>query len=177
MPGDLFHNEGGRFINVGSESGTAFNAASREQAGMGVDWGDYDGDGRLDLVVTTFQYEPTSLYHSEGRRMFRESAFPAGIGDVTLNRLGFGTKFFDTDNDGDLDLVQVNGHVQDNAARLFPGVTYAQSTLVFENLGNGRFRDVSAAAGPAFARPIVGRGLAAGDDDNDGRVDLLIPNL
>jgi enediyne biosynthesis protein E4 len=177
MPGDLFHNLGGRFVNIGSESGTAFNFASREQAGMGVDWGDYDNDGRLDLVVTTFQYEPTSLYHNEGKGVFTERAFPAGIGDVTLNRLGFGTKFFDADNDGDLDLIQANGHVQDNAGRIFPGVTYAQSTLLFENLGDGRFRDISAAAGEALTRPIVGRGLAVGDFDNDGKVDVLIANL
>jgi enediyne biosynthesis protein E4 len=214
MPGDLFHNEalGSRlsalgeskpvpsrapsaerralfFRNVGVESGTAFNAASREQAGMGVDWGDYDGDGRLDLVVTTFQYEPTSLYHNEGHGAFVEEAYPAGIGDATLARLGFGTKFFDADNDGDLDLIQANGHVQDNAGRIFAGVTYPQSTLLFENLGDRRwggnpgadlplaFREVSAAAGAALTQPIVGRGLAVGDVDNDGDQDVLIANL
>jgi enediyne biosynthesis protein E4 len=199
MPGDLFHNRGGRFVNVGSESGTAFNYDSREQAGMGVDWGDYDNDGRLDLVVSTFQYEPTSLYHNQGHPgtvssfpdraenfphnapsappAFIEEAFPAGIGDATLNRLGFGIKFFDADNDGDLDLIQANGHVQNNAGRIFPGVTYRQSTLLFENIGDGRFRDISASAGEALARPIVGRGLAVGDYDNDGSVDVLIANL
>jgi hypothetical protein len=177
MPGDLFHNRGSRFVNVGSESGTAFNYDSREQAGMGVDWGDYDGDGRLDLVVSTFQYEPTSLYHNQGHGAFLEEAFPAGIGDATLDRLGFGIKFFDADNDGDLDLIQANGHVQDNAGRIFPGVTYRQSTLLFENAGDGRFKDISASAGPALARPIVGRGLAVGDYDNDGSVDVLIANL
>jgi hypothetical protein len=144
---------------------------------MGVDWGDYDGDGRLDLVVTTFQYEPTSLYHNEGRGAFTEEGFAAGIGDVTLNRLGFGVKFFDADNDGKLDLIEANGHVQDNAGRIFPGVGYAQPTLLFQNLGDGRFRDITASAGTALSRPIVGRGLAVGDDDNDGRVDVLIANL
>jgi hypothetical protein len=177
MPGDLFRNRGGRFENRGTESGTAFNYASREQAGMGVDAGDYDGDGRPDLVVTTFQYEPTSLYHNEGRGLFTEEAFAAGIGDATLNRLGFGVRFFDADNDGDLDLIEANGHVQDNAARIFPGVTYRQSTLLFENLGGRHFRDVSALAGEALSRPIVGRGLAVGDFDNDGRLDVLIADL
>ena len=177
MPGDLFHNRGGRFVNVGSESGTAFNYQSSEQAGMGVDWGDYDNDGRPDLVVSTFQYEPTSLYHNQGHGTFIEEAFPAGIGDATLNRLGFGIKFFDADNDRDLDLIQANGHVQDNADRLFPGVTYRQSTLLFENLGDHRFRDISASAGAALARPIVGRGLAVGDYDNDGSADVIIANL
>jgi hypothetical protein len=177
MPGDLFRSENGRFANVGIESGTAFNHASREQAGMGVDWGDADGDGRPDLLVTTFQYEPTSLYRNEGGGAFAERAFPAGIGDPTLNRLGFGARFLDADNDGDLDLIQANGHVQDNADRIFPGVTYAQPTTLFLNLGDGRFRDVSTSAGPALSRPIVGRGLATGDYDNDGDLDVLIANL
>jgi hypothetical protein len=177
MPGDLFHNDGGHFTNVGSESGTAFNYASREQAGMGVDWGDYDGDGRPDLTVTTFQYEPTSLYHNEGHGLFLEEAFPAGIGDISLNRLGFGTRFFDADNDGDLDLIEANGHVQDNADRIFPGVTYRQSTLLFQNEEGRHFRDISGVAGVALQRPIVGRGLAVGDVDNDGKLDVLIANL
>jgi enediyne biosynthesis protein E4 len=177
MPGDLFRNEGGRFVDLGSESGTAFNHASREQAGMGVDWGDYDGDGRLDLVVTTFQYEPTSLYHNEGNGLFRETAFPAGVGDPTLSRLGFGARFFDADGDGDLDLVHANGHVQDTAERLYPGVTYAQTTQLFENQGAGIFRDVSPTGGAALRQPIVGRGLATGDIDNDGDLDVLVANL
>lgn len=177
MPGDLFRNVGGRFVNLGVESGTAFNYASREQAGMGADWGDYDNDGRPDLIVTTFQYEPTSLYHNDGGGAFTEAAFPAGIGDPTMNRLGFGVKFFDADNDGYLDLIQANGHVQDNADRIFPGVTYRQSPLLFQNQGGGRFRDISAAAGEALAAPLVGRGLAVGDCDNDGRLDVLIANL
>src|SRR5205085_2111555 len=117
---------------------------------MGVDWGDYDGDGRLDLTVTTFQYEPTSLYHNEGHGLFLEEAFPAGIGDISLNRLGFGTRFFDADNDGKLDLIEANGHVQDNASRIFPGVTYRQSTLLFRNEDGRRFRDMSGSAGAAL---------------------------
>jgi hypothetical protein len=183
MPGELFRNQGGRFVNVGVESNTAFNYESREQAGMGVDWGDYDGDGRLDLVVTTFQYEPTSLYHNKGSGIFREEGFAAGIGDPTLSRLGFGARFFDADNDGDLDLLQANGHVQDNVAQIVPGVAYAQSAQLFENMGGRRrgerirFRDVSGTAGAGITTPIVGRGLAVGDIDNDGDLDLLIANL
>src|SRR5262249_20248754 len=113
----------------------------------------------------------------EGRGLFTEEAFAAGIGDATLNRLGFGVRFFDADNDGDLDLIEANGHVQDNASRIFPGVAYRQSTLLFENLGGRRFRDISALAGEALSRPIVGRGLAVGDFDNDGRLDVLIADL
>jgi enediyne biosynthesis protein E4 len=177
MPGDLFHNLGGKFVDVGLESGTAFNHESREQAGMGVDWGDYDGDGLLDLLVTTFQYEPTSLYHNEGHGLFTEEGYAAGIGDASLSRLGFGARLFDADNDGDLELITANGHVQDNAARIFPGVTYAQPVQLFENLGERRFLDVSAAAGASLAKPIVGRGLAVGDYDNDGDLDVLIANL
>jgi enediyne biosynthesis protein E4 len=177
LPGDLFRNDRGRFVNIGSESGAAFSQTSREQAGMGVDWGDYDDDGRPDLVVTTFQYEPTSLYHNEGNGLFREEAAPAGIADPTLSRLGFGARFLDADSDGDLDLVHANGHVQDNADRMYPGVTYAQTAQLFENLGTGRFHDVSVASGAALRRPLVGRGLATGDYDNDGDADLLIANL
>ena len=199
MPGDLFHNLGGRFVNVGIESGTAFSRSGREQAGMGVDWGDYDNDGWIDLVVTTFQHEPTSLYHNVGKlgnkeigKLSNQVAFPnfpisqfpffvedaaaAGLGDATVNRLGFGAKFFDADNDGDLDLMLANGHVQDNIHQMQPSVRYAQPTQLFENR-NGRFVEVAEGAGRAFAQPIVGRAVAVGDIDNDGDLDALVTNL
>jgi hypothetical protein len=182
MPGDLFHNVGGRFVNVGIQSGTAFSRSGREQAGMGVDWGDYDSDGRLDLVVTTFQHEPTSLYHNEGKSgntefpFFIEDAYATGLGDTTVNHLGFGAKFFDADNDGDLDLMLANGHVQDNIHQMQPSVRYAQPTQLFENR-DGRFVEVPESAGRAFTQPIVGRAVAIGDIDNDGDLDALVTNL
>ncbi|MDW8365066.1 MAG: CRTAC1 family protein [Abditibacteriales bacterium] len=199
MPGDLFRNLGGRFINIGIESGTAFSRSGREQAGMGVDWGDYDNDGWLDLIVTTFQHEPTSLYRNVGKLgnqeigksdkqvafpplpispipFFVEDAYAAGLGDATVNRLGFGAKFFDADNDGDLDLMLANGHVQDNIHQMQPSVQYAQPTQLFENR-DGHFVEVTENAGRAFVQPIVGRAVAVGDMDNDGDLDALVTNL
>lgn len=176
MPGDLFVNEGGRFIEQGLESGTAFSREGREQAGMGVDWGDLDGDTRPELVVTTFQHEPTSLYFNTGQGRFREEAYPRGIGDATVNRLGFGARFLDPDNDGDLDLLLANGHVQDGIARIQPGVSYAQPAQLFEWTA-ARFREVLGPGVADIARPIVGRAVATGDFDDDGLVDVLVTNL
>jgi hypothetical protein len=204
VPGDLFHNRGKavpvagsplapRFENVGLETGTGYNGAGGEQAGMGVDWGDINGDGRPDLLVTTFQREPTSLYRNEGGGQFVEQGEAAGIGAATVGSLGFGAKLVDLDNDTRLDLVIANGHVQDTIARIQPGVTYPQRPQLFINRGEGgvdpstpgrggrthsaasRFEEVD--GGPPFARPIVGRGLATADWDNDGDIDLLITDL
>lgn len=174
MPCDLYHNEGGRFRNVGLESGTAFNGEGAEQAGMGVDWGDVDGDGRPDLVVTTFQHEPTSLYLAIQGGVFREEAYARGLGDRSIERLGFGARFLDADNDGWPDLFVANGHVQDAIAKMQPGVTYAQPPQLFHNRA-GRFVEVGAESD--WARPIVGRAVACGDYDRDGRVDLLVTDL
>jgi hypothetical protein len=174
MPGDLFHNEGGRFLNVGLESGTAFNHEGKEQAGMGVDWGDCTGDGRLDLLVTTFQFEPTSLYVPTGTA-FREEGFQRGLGAATINSLGFGARFCDLDNDGDLDLAIANGHVQDGISRVQPSVGFAQPAQLFTWQGEG-FVEEKGSGSADLRRPVVGRAVAAGDYDNDGRTDLLITN-
>jgi hypothetical protein len=177
LPGDLFHNRGGgRFANVGAASGTAYDADGRVHAGMGVDWGDLDNDGRLDLAVTTFWGEADCLYRNDGGGLFHDVAGETELARVGRPYVGFGVKFFDLDNDGDNDLVIANGHVADNADRLRRGDRYAQPTLLFRNDG-GRFHDITAAAGPAFTRPIVGRAVCAGDLDDDGRVDLVITNL
>ncbi|HXG24054.1 MAG TPA: VCBS repeat-containing protein, partial [Chthonomonadales bacterium] len=169
LPGDLYHNLGSwQFANIGEESGTAYNQHGGTQAGMGVDWGDYDRDGRMDLIVTTFQNEPRSLYRNIGHGLFVYASYTAGIGDATLARLGFGVTFVDYDNDGFLDLLFANGHVQDAIHAIHPPATYAQSMQLFRNMGNGVFGDVSEQGGPAFAKPIVGRAVAAGDYDNDG---------
>jgi hypothetical protein len=140
---------------------------------MGCDAGDYDGDGRLDLVVGNFQGEMDALYQQRDGR-FEHVSLAAGIGEPTLRRLTFGIGFFDFDNDGWLDIAQVNGHVNNLLETVDPDSPYGQPRQLFRNLGDGRFAEVSVQAGECFTRPAVARGLAFGDFDNDGRVDLLV---
>lgn len=173
VAGDLFSNDRGRFTNVGLISGTAFGLNDAPQAGMCVDWADYDRDERFDLVVTAFSDEPYSLYRNEGPVFVNKSA-EVGLAEPTRKPLGFGGRFVDVDNDGWQDLIFANGHVYDQSAKIDAASPYRQSSLLFRNEAGRRFRDVSAAAGEAVTRPIVGRGLATGDFDNDGRVDVLI---
>lgn len=178
IAGDLLTNLGqGRFKNSGQESGVAYDRDSNVHGGMGTDWGDYDGDGKPDLIVATFQNEPKSLYHNEGKGTFTDMSFPSGLGAPSRPLVAFGVKFFDMDNDGWLDLALANGHVQDNIAKIDRSTTYPQAAQLFHNKGtspNPLFEEATAQAGTAFAKPIVGRGLATGDFDNDGKVDLLI---
>jgi hypothetical protein len=177
VPNFLFHNEGrGTFKEVGLLAGVSVASDGRPAAGMGTDFGDYDGDGRLDLVVTNHEFETTSLFRNLGNGLFAHVTGESGIGPPTLPFVGFGVVFFDYDNDGRLDLALVNGHVLDNTALLRPGSSYAQRRLLFHNLGNRRFADVSRLSGSGFAVEKVGRTLAAGDIDNDGDLDLLITN-
>jgi enediyne biosynthesis protein E4 len=174
-PGDLFHKTSGAksWENIGVLSGTAYDRNGSLHGGMGIDWGDYDNDGRFDLFVATFRNEPKSLYHNDGGQLFNDVSYPVGIGRPALPFVTFGTKFFDADNDGWLDLILANGHVQDNIA-LIENTEYRQKTLLFQNRAPGAFEDVSDAAGVGTLKPIVGRGLATGDYDNDGRVDVLV---
>jgi enediyne biosynthesis protein E4 len=174
VPGDLLRNAGGHFVNAGAVSGTALDDEGKAHGGMGVDWGDYDNDGKLDLAVSTFQNEPKCLYHNEGGGIFADRSPALGVGDVTRPYVAFGIKFFDFDNDGFLDLIVANGHVQDNIAAIDSSTTYRQNIQLLRNLRGNRFQDVGATAGPVFATGIVGRGLAVGDYDNDGRVDVLV---
>lgn len=188
MPGDLFWNQtpqrgsaaaGAKpaFVNIGVPSGTAYGGGGNIQGGMGVDWADVDGDGRLDLFVTTFYRESKSLYRNEGGGLFQEIGLRAGIGQAAIDLVGFGTRFFDLDNDGWLDLAFVSGHVVDTAERVDRRATYRQPGILYRNMGDGTFREASHEAGPDLARPIVGRGLATGDWNNDGLPDLLITDL
>jgi len=173
VAGDLYRNDRGRFTNVGLISGTAFGLNDTPQAGMCVDWGDYNRDGLFDLVVTAFSDEPYSLYRNEGG-LFENQSAEVGLAEPTRKPLGFGGRFIDVDNDGWQDLIFANGHVYDQSAKIDAASPYRQPTLLFRNEAGGRFRDVSASAGEAINRPIVGRGLATGDYDNDGRLDVLI---
>jgi hypothetical protein len=176
-PNFLYHNEGGGiFKEVALASGVSVAADGRPRAGMGTDFGDYDNDGRLDLFVTNHELETHTLFRNLGRGLFAETTTESGIGVETLPYVGFGTQFLDFDNDGDLDLAIVNGHVMNDSGHFRPGSKEAQRKLLFRNEGSGRFKEVGRTAGPGFAVEAVGRMLAAGDYDNDGAPDLLIVN-
>jgi hypothetical protein len=175
MPGDLFRNLGGtRFASVGAERGVSYSGDSRPQAGMGVDWGDYNQDGRLDLIVTTFFLERKSLYRNEGAAGFQEVSDEAGLSPA-IRFVGWGNRWIDIDNDGRLDWVVANGHAVDNMEKVDPAQPYAQPTQLFRNTG-AILEEIGAQASPAFRKPIAGRALCSGDLDNDGRIDLLVTN-
>ncbi|HLH79724.1 MAG TPA: CRTAC1 family protein [Chthonomonas sp.] len=174
-PADLFLNLGdGRFANIAVASGTAYGADASLQSGMGIDWGDYDNDGRFDLIVANYAQKPKSLFHNEGHDLFTNQSYPSGIGAASLLPLSFGAVFIDFDNDGLLDIVFTNGHVESQIRKVDPTQTYRQSAQLFQNRDGSHFVDISARAGPDFTRRIVGRGIAVGDYDNDGLLDLLV---
>jgi len=176
-PNFLYHNLGnGRFESVGLAAGVAVNGDGRAQAGMGADAGDYDGDLRVDLVLTTFAHDRYSLYRGIDGRLF-EDATAAGLAAPTFVRMGWGAAFLDADLDGRLDLFFANGHIFSDVDK-FPqlGETYRQKNQLFLNTG-GRFRDVSERAGPGLQLAAVGRGLAVGDLDNDGDLDIIVNNM
>ncbi len=173
----LFQNQGGgRLQEIGVASGMAVNDWGATYAGMGVDWGDYDNDGRLDLFVTTFSNEPKSLFHNNENGSFKDKSQNNGIAHATLTNLAFGTKFLDADNDGWLDILIANGHVDDNVAAITPDMRYRQPMQFLHNEGGAepQFTDGSKNAGLDKLPAIVGRGLAIGDFDNDGRIDALV---
>jgi len=169
-----YQNEGnGSFSEIGLLMGTGLSSDGAPQAGMGVDAGDYDNDGDLDLVVLNFQLENKNLYRNDGS-YFPDLSFKSGIGESSLNSLGFGTFFFDYDNDGWQDLFMANGHVHDNIEVYDKLATYAQPAQLYRNLGDGHFAERTTAAGPAFAASYVGRGAAYGDYDQDGDLDIAV---
>ncbi len=168
----LFRNDGGRLAEVGVEAGVAYNEQGLAEAGMGVDAGDVDRDGRLDLVVTNFDFENNTLYRNLGGGFFFDATSAFGLGASSLTELGFGCDFLDLDNDGWQDLVVANGHILDNIAEIQSNLSFAEPGQVFRNEG-GRFRDLTASAG-AIGRRRVGRGLASFDYDRDGDLDLAI---
>jgi hypothetical protein len=176
-PNFLFHNQGGgTFHDVSLLAGVAVASDGRARAGMGTDFGDFDGDGKLDLVVTNFEFETHSMFRNLGEGLFADATYATGVGPATLRFLGFGAVFLDYDNDTDLDLAIANGHVLDNTATFQASSKYGQRNLLLANDGRGRFRDVGALSGPGFAMEKVSRTMVSGDIDNDGDLDLLVTN-
>ncbi len=172
-PNRLYLNDGhGRFEDVSLLSGASLGEAGEPLAGMGVALGDLDGDGLSDLVVTNFSLEPNSLYKNLGEGLFDDRTRASGLHAASYRRLGWGVELFDADNDGDLDLAVANGHVMDNIERFVPGVSYAQPDQLFLGDGAGHFREAKASG---ISNPAaVSRGLASGDFNGDGRIDLLV---
>ena len=177
-PNQLYINKGnGTFEESGYESGVALNENGREQAGMGLAAGDYDNDGRVDFHITNFSDDSNVLYRNEGENNFTDVTFQTALGEPSIPFLGWGTSFLDYDNDGWPDLIVANGHVYPEVDNHQWGTSYAQQTLLFRNLKNGRFERVAAAPGSGLARAITARGLAVGDLDGDGRLDAVINNI
>jgi len=176
-PNFLFHNESGRrFSEAALLSGVSVASDGMPRAGMGTDFGDYDGDGDLDLFVSNHELEAHTLFRNLGKGLFEDVTFPSGIGPATLPYVGFGAAFVDYDNDADLDLGIVNGHVMNSPGHVRPGATEAQRKLLLRNGGGGRLADVGRQSGSGFAPEKIGRTLVAGDIDNDGDLDLLVTN-
>src|SRR5271154_4150807 len=170
----LFKNKGGRhFDEIGFTAGVAYGEGGKARSGMGVDSADLNQDGWMDLFVTNLNHEFYGFYQNRRDETFDDIAAPSGIASATKLMSGWGVKFFDYDNDGNLDLMIANGHPDDLIEKIYDNVKYREPLLLFHNAGNG-LKNVSAESGPAFSTPMSGRGLALGDFNNDGAVDVLI---
>jgi enediyne biosynthesis protein E4 len=175
QPNKLYRNlRNGTFRDVGVEAGVAFSAEGKARAGMGVDTADFDNSGSPGIAITNFDNEMIGLFRSAGKGTYNDVAVQAGVGVPSQNTLGFGCLFLDADLDGSADLIVANGHIDETVRNIRGNVGYAQPPQLFLNDGHGQFRDVAAAAGEAFSQPKIGRGLAYGDFDRDGDLDLLM---
>jgi hypothetical protein len=175
QPNKLYKNNGnGTFTDVAMTAGVAFSEAGTARAGMGVDAADYDGSGRPSLIIGNFSNEMMALYHNEGTGLFIDEAPTSTVGQASLLTLTFGCFFFDYDLDGLLDIFALNGHVADDINSVQAKVTYAEAPHLFRNLGKKRFEEATSKVGRDLRREVVGRGVAYGDFDNDGDLDLLI---
>ncbi len=174
VPNFLFANRGkGHFEEIGMLAGVGVNGFGHPRSGMGVDAADYDQDGWIDLFESNVDQEMFSLYHNDKHEAFTDVAIPTGIGLTTRLLSGWGSKFFDYDNDGEIDLLMCNGHPDDKVEERLPNVKYREPMLLFRNTGRG-FQNISDQSGPIFSVPLAGRGLALGDFNNDGSVDVLV---
>jgi enediyne biosynthesis protein E4 len=172
----LFANrQGRRFEEIGFTSGVAFGEGGKARSGMGVDSADFNQDGWMDLFVTNLNHELHAFYLNRHDESFDDIAGPSGIANATKLLSGWGLKFFDYDNDGNLDLMIANGHPDDLIEKIYDNVTYREPLLIFHNTSAG-LENISRESGPVFSRPMSGRGMALGDFDNDGAVDVLISN-
>jgi hypothetical protein len=176
-PSALYINQrDGTFKDVAVEAGCAYSQDGKPQAGMGVAVGDYDRNGTVDLFKTNFAGDTSTLYANGGKGFCDDRTFAAGIG-LNTRWLGWGVGFVDLDNDGWLDLFIVNGHVYPEVERVKTEAGYKQRKVVYRNLGNGRFEDVSERLGPPVTTPAAGRGAAFADLDNDGDIDVVVNNV
>lgn len=174
QPNKLYRNQrNGTFRDVAVEAGIAFSQEGKARAGMGVDVGDFDNSGRSGVAITNFDNEMIGLYRAEANGNYADVAVQSGVGIPSKTTLGFGCTFFDCNLDGWLDLVAVNGHI-DDTVRNVRNVGYAQPPSLFLNDGKGRFSEVGSEVGGDFNQPRVGRGLAVGDFDRDGDQDVLM---
>jgi enediyne biosynthesis protein E4 len=176
-PSILYHNNhDGTFTDVAVVAGCAYNEDGQEQSGMGVGVGDYDCDGWFDIYKTNFSDDTADLYRNNGDGTFTDATFVSGVG-VNTQYVAWGTGFFDYDNDGWPDILQVNGHVYPEIDHYNLDTSFKLPRLVYRNLGNGKFKDVSAQMGPGISQRFSSRGCAFGDYDNDGDIDVLVLNM
>jgi len=176
-PNFLFINKhNGTFEDVSLVSGLAASEDGRYEAGMGIDAADVDGDGWMDVYITHLDFELNRLYRNSQDGSFTDETFRSGIGNKAVLMSGVAMKFLDYDNDGWNDILQANGSMLDNVALYHGEVSYKEPLLMYRNLGKGQFEKVSESLGPDFMRPIVGRGLATADYDNDGDIDIVTNN-
>ena len=173
----LLNKRDGTFADAGVEAEIAYDSNGNAKAGMGVDAGDINGDGRPDFVVTNFSFEYPSLFLSRSSLLFDDAARAAQIAGVARLDVAWGVHFLDFDNDGLLDIMLVTGHVNEVVESLQPQVKYKERPLLLHNLGSSQFEDVSLSAGPAFSRGYLARGLAVGDWDNDGAPDAIFTSI
>lgn len=168
------NNHNGTFTEMALEAGVAYSDAGKKRAGMGTDAEDYDSTGRQSLVIGNFTNESLSLYHNDGSGLFSDNSVASGIASSSASSLTFSAFFFDYDLDGLPDIFAANGHVADDVSVVQPTIHYAEPPLLFHNKGHGKFDDVTDRVGTALRQPVVGRGAAYLDFDNDGDLDLVL---